>query len=180
MQKRQTAPRVQIPTLLADSVKNKRAILFLGAGASKEAKNAANQTPPDADQLRDILAARFFAQPMKARDVMAVAEMAIANSAGTGLVFDAVRQAFESFQPSVAHKLISAFNWRHRDHQLRSARRKGLQRLPAASADPGPLRQRRPADRGKITGHPLSGSLSQITRLPRPHPRSRYSVNPVA
>lgn len=52
---------------------------------------------PDAagpDQLCDILAARFFAQPMKTRDVMAVAEMAIANSAGAGLVFDAVRQAF--------------------------------------------------------------------------------------
>jgi ribosomal protein S12 methylthiotransferase accessory factor YcaO len=79
MPKRQTTARVNIPTLLADSVKNKRAILFLGAGASKEAKNAANQTPPDADQLRDILAARFFAQPMKGRDVMAVAEMAIAS-----------------------------------------------------------------------------------------------------
>ena len=112
MPKRQTPPRVHIPTLLADSVKNKRAILFLGAGSSKEAKNPANQTPPDADQLRDILATRFFAQPMKGRDVMAVAEMAIANSAGTGLVFDAVRQAFESFQPSAAHRLISAFNWR--------------------------------------------------------------------
>ena len=73
MPKRQPPPRVHIPTLLADSVKNKRAILFLGAGASKEAKNAANQTPPDADQLRDILATRFFAQPMKGRDVMAVA-----------------------------------------------------------------------------------------------------------
>ena len=47
MPKRQTAARVHIPTLLSDSVKNKRAILFLGAGDSKEAKNAANQTPPD-------------------------------------------------------------------------------------------------------------------------------------
>ena len=43
---------------------------------------------------------------------MAVAEMAIASSGGAGLVFDVVRQAFDSFQPSQAHKLISAFNWR--------------------------------------------------------------------
>jgi hypothetical protein len=112
MPKRQPKVRVQLPTLLVDSVTNKRAILFLGAGASKEAKNAAGQTPPDADQLRDILAQRFFGQPMKTRDVMAVAEMAIANSGGSGLVFNAVRQAFEGFQPSKAHRLISAFNWR--------------------------------------------------------------------
>jgi hypothetical protein len=44
---------------------------------------------------------------MKNRDVMAVAEMAIASSGGAGLVFDFVRQAFDSFQPSVAHKLIT-------------------------------------------------------------------------
>ena len=112
MPRRQPGARVQIPILLSEAVKNKRAILFLGAGASKEAKNAANQTPPDADQLRDILADRFFGRPMKNRDVMAVAEMAIASSGGAGLVFDVVRQAFDSFQPSQAHKLISAFNWR--------------------------------------------------------------------
>jgi tetratricopeptide (TPR) repeat protein len=112
MPKRKPTVRVQIPILLADAVKNKRAILFLGAGASKEAKNAAGQTPPDADQLRDILAQRFFGRPMKTRDVMAVAEMAIASSGGLGLVFHEVRQAFEGFQPSEAHKLISAFNWR--------------------------------------------------------------------
>jgi hypothetical protein len=41
MRKRQPPVSIQIPTLLADSVKNKRGILFLGAGASKEAKNAA-------------------------------------------------------------------------------------------------------------------------------------------
>jgi hypothetical protein len=46
MPKRKPTVRVQIPILLADAVKNKRAILFLGAGASKEAKNAAGQTPP--------------------------------------------------------------------------------------------------------------------------------------
>jgi hypothetical protein len=76
------------------------------------AGNAWAKTPPDADQLRDILAHRFFGQPMKTRDVMAVAEMAIASSGGYGLLFNEVRQAFEGFQPSKAHKLVSAFNWR--------------------------------------------------------------------
>jgi hypothetical protein len=103
---------VQVPNLLAEAVKSKRAILFLGAGASKEAKNAAGNTPPDADQLRDFLADRFFGQPMKSRDVMAVAEMAIASSGGASLVYEAVRQAFDGFQPSTAHKHLTAFSWR--------------------------------------------------------------------
>ncbi len=103
---------IEIPTLLAEAVKNKRVILFLGAGVSKEARNASGQSPPDADQLRDILAQQFFSKPMKNRDVMAVAEMAIAIAGGSSKVFEAVRQIFEGFQPSEAHRQITKFNWR--------------------------------------------------------------------
>jgi hypothetical protein len=46
------------------------------------------------------------------RDVMAVAEMAIAVAGGSGLVYEAVRQAFDGFQPSPAHNLLTSFNWR--------------------------------------------------------------------
>ena len=104
--------KVVIPSSLIEAVKGKRAILFLGAGASKESKNSLGQTPPDADQLRDILAQRFFGMSIKNRDVTAVAEMAIASSGGAQQVFETVRQSFEGFEPSKAHKLISAFNWR--------------------------------------------------------------------
>jgi len=104
--------KVVIPSPLIEAVKSKRAILFLGAGASKESKNSLGQTPPDADQLRDILAQRFFGVSIKNRDVTAVAEMAIASSGGAQHVFETVRQSFEGFEPSKAHKLISAFNWR--------------------------------------------------------------------
>jgi hypothetical protein len=84
---------ITIPAVLVEAVKSKRVIPFLGAGASKESKNAAGKQPPDADQLRDILAQKFFGKPMPHRDVMAVAEMAIAVSGGSGLVYEAVRQA---------------------------------------------------------------------------------------
>lgn len=104
--------KVVIPSPLIEAVKSKRIILFLGAGASKESKNSLGQTPPDADQLRDILAQRFFGVSIKNRDVTAVAEMAIASSGGAQQVFETVRQSFEGFEPSKAHKLISAFNWR--------------------------------------------------------------------
>ena len=103
---------IEISAFLAEAVKNKRVILFLGAGASKESKNAGGQSPPDADQLRDILAQQFFGKPMKNRDVMAVAEMAIAIAGGASKVFEAVRQIFEGFQPSEAHRQVTRFNWR--------------------------------------------------------------------
>lgn len=91
---------IAIPTLLSEAVKTKRAVLFLGAGASKEAKNAAGQTPPDANQLRDILAEKFFRREMKNRDVMAVAEMAIASSVGAPRVYEEVRPPQRDRRPA--------------------------------------------------------------------------------
>ena len=106
------AKNVEIPFLLQEAVKNGRAILFLGAGASKECKNASGNSPPDADQLRDILAQKYFGKPMPNRPLMTVAEMAIENGAGRSLVFDTVNSAFDGFQPSEAHRMVSEFNWR--------------------------------------------------------------------
>ncbi|MAZ17627.1 MAG: hypothetical protein CL535_15025 [Ahrensia sp.] len=97
---------------LIEAVKGQRCVLFLGAGASKEAKNSNGETPPDADQLRDILASRFFGKPMPNRDVMGVAEMAIATTGSGPQVYEEVRKAFSGFTPQGAHKLIPTFSWR--------------------------------------------------------------------
>lgn len=104
--------RVEIPFLLTEAVKSGRAILFLGAGASKECRNKAGDTPPNAEQLRDILSQKYFGKLMPERNVMAVAEMAIENGAGSNLVFQTVNDAFEGFETSEAHRLVSDFNWR--------------------------------------------------------------------
>jgi len=103
---------VEIPFLLTEAVKSGRAILFLGAGASKECRNKAGDTPPNADQLRDIISRKYFGKLMPKRTVMAVAEMAIENGAGSSLVFQTVKDAFEGFETSEAHRLVSDFNWR--------------------------------------------------------------------
>lgn len=105
-------PKTTLATPLIEAVKAQRCVLFLGAGASKEAKNAAGYKPPDANQLRDILADRFFKKSMPNRDVMAVAEMAIANSGSAAQVYDEVRKAFTGFAPQSAHQLIPTFSWR--------------------------------------------------------------------
>lgn len=112
MAKAKSRKKVQIPPLLVDAVKNRRVILFLGAGSAKESSNAAGGRPPDANQLRDILAQKFFNKEMKNRDVMAVAEMAASISGGRPQVFEAVRQAFDSFQPGEAHRLLPTFQWK--------------------------------------------------------------------
>jgi SIR2-like domain len=112
MAKKAPEPPIQLATPLVEAIKSKRAIVFLGAGASKESRNSAGTSPPDGSQLRDILAQRFFKKAIPNRDVMAVAEMAIASSGGTGLVFEAVREAFEKFPTSKAHRQLSEFNWR--------------------------------------------------------------------
>jgi hypothetical protein len=112
MAKKAAAAKIEIPPLLIEAVKSRRAIPFFGAGASKEATNATHKTPPDADQLRDILANRFFNREIKNRDVMAVAEMAIEVSGGQSRVFEAVREAFDTFEPGDAHRLVTTFNWR--------------------------------------------------------------------
>jgi tetratricopeptide (TPR) repeat protein len=109
---RRIVTKVSIPFLLQEAVRNGRAILFLGAGASRECRNAEGKSPPDANQLRDILAQKFFGKPMPGRDVMTVAEMAIESGAGRPLVFEAVAAAFNGFEPSVAHRMVCDFNWR--------------------------------------------------------------------
>jgi tetratricopeptide (TPR) repeat protein len=109
---KKTATKIEIPFLLQESVRNGRVILFLGAGASKECRNAIGKSPPDANQLRDFLAQKFFGKPMPTRDVMTVAELAIGTGAGKPLVFDAVATAFDGFEPSAAHRMVCEFNWR--------------------------------------------------------------------
>jgi SIR2-like domain len=106
-----SAQTLELPFQLIEAVKSRRAIPFLGAGASKEATNAAKARPPDANQLRDILATRFFNKDMSHRDVMAVAEMAVATSGGQARVFEVVREAFDKFEPGEAHRLLTHFNW---------------------------------------------------------------------
>ena len=103
---------LSLPTALLSAIRDKTAILFLGAGASKEATNDKGDRPPDAVGLRDILARKFFNKEMPNRDVMAVAEMAAQAANGRPKVFEAVRDVYASFKTSEAHKLVGTFNWR--------------------------------------------------------------------
>ena len=103
---------LQLPHILIEAVKEKRAVLVFGAGASKEAKNAEGKMPPDANEMRDMLAKKFLGSEKENRDLMTVAEMAISTGAGEPLVFDAIAAMVSGFLPSEAHKSVAGFGWR--------------------------------------------------------------------
>ena len=98
--------------MLIEAVKDQRAVILFGAGASKECKNAAGSTPPNAGQLRDHLAERFLGTAKEERDLATIAEMAIANGAGQTMVFEELANRLDGFEPSDAHQKIADFRWR--------------------------------------------------------------------
>ena len=160
--------KVEIPFLLREAVKNGRAVLFLGAGASKECRDRSGDTPPDADELRDIISQKYFGKLMPRRTVMAVAEMAIENGAGSNLVFQTVNDAFEGFEVSEAHKLVSDFNWRtiattNYDTFLEAAYSDSKRRR----TNPCSLHQGRRACRREDARGAEPGSISEATWLPQ-------------
>lgn len=87
-------------------------MLFLGAGASKEATDEAKNTPPDANELRDLIAQEFFKKEMKNRDLMQVAEMAIGVSGGRPQVYQYIKTILEPFKISKTHECISTYQWK--------------------------------------------------------------------
>lgn len=109
---KEAVAKVEVPGTLIEAIKSTRVIPFLGAGASKEASDGYGNRPPDADQLRDLLASKFFGKDIKNRDLMTVAEMAISVAGGQALVFEEIRKVLSPFEPGDAHRALAEFRWR--------------------------------------------------------------------
>lgn len=107
-----TEHRPTLPHILLESIKEQRAVLVFGAGASKECRNTFGEAPPDANQLRDHLAKKFLGTEIETRDLATVAEMAISNGAGEALVFEEVARMMKEYGSSEAHIKITEFRWR--------------------------------------------------------------------
>lgn len=102
---------VTLPPGLIEAVKNRRVVLFLGAGASMEARGPNGEQPPSSDQLRADLGTHFFGDALDGHDLMSVADMAI-STAGQSVAFEQIRKLLEPLQPSEAHLLLPTFPWR--------------------------------------------------------------------
>jgi hypothetical protein len=101
---------ITLPPALVNAVKEQRAILFLGAGASIDAEPRAIRVPRG-DDLRDKLSDKFLGGGLKSKSLAAVAAMA-ATEAGLIHVQKFVKEIFDPFRPAEFHKIIPRFRWR--------------------------------------------------------------------
>lgn len=109
---KQKKTKIELPHILVDAVKEQRAVLVLGAGASMACRNTRGEHPPSGYQLRDHLATKFLGTTSETRDLAVVAEMAIVSGAGQPLVFEEIANLFSGFDPSEAHIKLGDFRWR--------------------------------------------------------------------
>ncbi|MDP2738226.1 MAG: SIR2 family protein [Pseudorhodobacter sp.] len=112
MAKQKKNSTLELPHILVEAIKDQRAVIIFGAGASKECKNFSGSTPPSGNQLRDHLAKKFLGIQKEDRDLATVAEMAIANGAGQTMVFEEIANLLSGFEPSDAHQILADFRWR--------------------------------------------------------------------
>jgi len=102
---------VALPDPLLAAIREQRAVLFFGAGASRDAVGPAGKKCPTSEELRASLAKRFLGSDMPGYDLMVIAEMAIQTS-GNATVFEHVRDLMKDIEPTAAHLLLPRFRWR--------------------------------------------------------------------
>jgi tetratricopeptide (TPR) repeat protein len=104
-------PMVDIPPALLEATKEQRAVLFLGAGASREAVHPRGEQIPAGDKLRDVICEKFLGGTLKDRPLTLISAMA-ANDAGLNTFQLFIRDLFLPFEPASFHDLIPTFRWR--------------------------------------------------------------------
>ena len=100
-----------LPPSLINAVREQRAILFLGAGASIGATSASGETIPIGDKLRDKLCDKFLGGQLKTKPLVAVAAIT-AEEVGIIQMQKYIADIFGKYYPSDFHKLIPTFRWR--------------------------------------------------------------------
>jgi SIR2-like domain len=102
---------VDIPTNLLDALRSKKVVLFLGAGASLNARHPEGHQIPTSNDLRDIISNQFLASELKDRSLAEIVEYAV-NETDLLTVQRFVRDIFIPFTPSDYHEIIPLFPWR--------------------------------------------------------------------
>jgi hypothetical protein len=99
-----------LPAPLIEAVRDGRALLFLGAGASYGALHPKASRVPDGDRLRDLICDRFLNGEMKTSTLIECSDYAI-DSHDLNTFQQFIRSTFIDFSPADFHKLIPTFNW---------------------------------------------------------------------
>lgn len=101
---------MEIPAYLAEQVRQGKAVLFLGAGASLGAKDPDGNSPPNGAKLAQILSRDFLGGKFETLPLATVAELAISES-DLITVQTRIKVLLEPFEPTIAHALIPQFMW---------------------------------------------------------------------
>ncbi|MFH1934123.1 MAG: SIR2 family protein [Pseudomonadota bacterium] len=100
-----------MPQKLINQVRQGRAILFLGAGATKGARTIDGREPPLGNGLRDRIAERFLTGDYSSESLAWVSELATSAS-DLFEVQDFIADQFRDLRPAEYHLLIPTFRWR--------------------------------------------------------------------
>lgn len=100
-----------IPNGLIDAMREQRVILFLGSGASLGSTTADGKKMPGAKQLCEAIAGEFLSPKFMKKDLMRVSELALSQN-GANVFYQWLRELFEPFRPTDAHKMLADFRWR--------------------------------------------------------------------
>lgn len=100
-----------LPKSLVDIIREGRAFLFLGAGASVGAIHPRGLNLLNGQQLAEKIATKFLGTEFKDRPLAQVAELAISES-DLFTVQEFIASYFRDFKPADFHKLIPKFVWR--------------------------------------------------------------------
>ena len=102
---------MEIPSDLVEQARNGRIVLFLGAGASRGARNRQGKQPPLGDELRVLIVKRFLTEKHSSDNLAWVAEFASSTS-NLFTVQDFIAEQFVDLKPAEFHHLIPTFRWR--------------------------------------------------------------------
>jgi len=103
--------KLALPNSLIDAMREQRALLFLGSGASLGSVTPKGEAMPTARKLADAIADKFLSSKFKSKDLMRVSELAL-SQAGSSIFNEWMRDCFEPFLPTDAHKKLGNFRWR--------------------------------------------------------------------
>lgn len=101
---------ISIPPTLIEAVKTGRVVLFLGAGASLEAKDGKDKKAPSTKKLTELLSSKFLGEPNPSFDLQTTSEMA-SLAATDSVVFQYIKDLLLELKPTSAHSLLPAFRW---------------------------------------------------------------------
>src|SRR5271154_7085642 len=101
---------MDLPDILVSQVREGKAVIFLGAGASRSAKTADGRSAPSTQQLGMQLADKFLGGQYKDHPLHQIAEYAISEG-DLGTVQGFIRDLLEPLEPTDAHLRVGDFAW---------------------------------------------------------------------